>query len=48
MDLSELLVLLAKTFDDLGMRYLVTGSTATIFFGEPRYTNDIDVVLELH
>lgn len=47
MDLSELLAFLAETFDDLDVRYLVTGSMATVFFGEPRFTNDIDVVLEL-
>ena len=47
MDLSELLAFLVETFDDLDVRYLVTGSTASIFFGEPRFTNDIDVVLDL-
>ena len=31
----------------MGLRYFVTGSTATIFYGEPRFTNDIDVVVEL-
>src|SRR5206468_2710522 len=25
----------------------ITGSTATILYGEPRFTNDIDVVVEL-
>ena len=29
------------------VRYLVTGSTATIAYGEPRFTNDIDVVAAL-
>jgi hypothetical protein len=33
--------------DAAGLRYFVTGSTATIFFGEPRFTNDIDVVVDL-
>lgn len=47
MDSSELLAYLAETFGDLEIPYLVTGSTATIFFGEPRFTNDIDVVLQL-
>ena len=44
---SELLVYLARVLDDLELRYLVTGSTATIFYGEPRLTNDIDVVVTL-
>jgi hypothetical protein len=45
---SELLRHVARTFDGLGVRYLVTGSTATILFGEARFTNDIDVVAELN
>ena len=35
------------TLERLGLRYFVTGSTATIFFGEPRFTNDIDLVVDL-
>jgi hypothetical protein len=31
----------------LGVRYCVTGSTAGIAYGEPRMTNDIDIVVEL-
>src|SRR5207302_1243907 len=31
----------------LGVPYFITGSTATIFFGEPRFTNDVDVVADL-
>ena len=44
---SELLLLLCKHLNKLGVRYLVTGSQATIAFGEPRFTIDIDVVVEL-
>jgi hypothetical protein len=29
------------------LTYLVTGSTATIAYGEPRFTNDIDIVIDL-
>jgi hypothetical protein len=47
MDPSELLQLVTGILERLGFRYLVTGSTATIFFGEPRFTNDIDIVLDL-
>lgn len=47
MDPSELLRLVAGILERLNLRYLVTGSTATIFFGEPRFTNDIDIVLDL-
>jgi hypothetical protein len=41
----ELLRYLAEVFERLGLRYIVTGSTATIAYGESRFTNDIDVVV---
>ncbi len=47
MDPSELLTRLSQTLEELHIPYLVTGSMATIAYGEPRFTNDIDVVLRL-
>jgi len=47
MDQLDLLRYIARVFEEMGLRYFVTGSTATIFYGEPRFTNDIDVVVEL-
>ncbi|MGD0540188.1 MAG: nucleotidyl transferase AbiEii/AbiGii toxin family protein [Tepidisphaeraceae bacterium] len=47
MEQLDLLRYVARVIEDLGLRYFVTGSTATIFYGEPRFTNDIDVVVEL-
>ncbi|HEX5720255.1 MAG TPA: hypothetical protein VF179_29135 [Thermoanaerobaculia bacterium] len=47
METSELLRFVAGTLEKLGIRYFVTGSMATIFFGEPRFTNDIDIVVDL-
>lgn len=47
MDLSELLECVGRTFERLSIPYLVTGSVATITYGEPRFTNDIDVVVRL-
>ena len=47
MEQSELLRRLASELDRLDIRYFVTGSTATISFGGPRFTNDIDVVVEM-
>jgi hypothetical protein len=44
---SELLKRLAGTLDRLGIPYLLTGSMATSVYGEPRFTNDIDVVVAL-
>jgi hypothetical protein len=47
MEPSDLLEYLGQTFDTLGIPYLITGSMATISYGEPRFTNDIDVVVRL-
>jgi len=47
MELAELLGLVTSVLDGLGVPYLVTGSMATIAYGEPRLTNDIDVVVRL-
>jgi len=45
---SELLAFLCKHLEQIGIRYFITGSQATIAYGEPRFTNDIDVVVELN
>jgi hypothetical protein len=47
MEPFELLQHVATVCDRLGIRYLTVGSMATIAFGEPRFTNDIDVVIDL-
>ena len=47
MELSDLLRYVATVFEQLGVPYLITGSTATIAYGDPRFTNDIDVVVDL-
>ena len=47
MDPSELLHFLVGVLERLQLSYFVTGSTVTIFYGEPRFTNDIDVVIAL-
>jgi hypothetical protein len=47
MEQSELLRYFTAVLEQLGLRYFVTGSMATIFFGEPRFTNDIDIVVDL-
>lgn len=33
--------------NDLGIRYMVTGAVASIVYGEPRLTHDIDLIVEL-
>lgn len=38
---------MASVLRRLGVAHFVTGSTATIAYGEPRLTNDIDIVVDL-
>ncbi len=47
MEVEELLRIASEACDSLGITYLVTGSTASIAYGEPRFTNDIDIVIDL-
>ncbi|MBN2241061.1 MAG: hypothetical protein JW793_00110 [Acidobacteria bacterium] len=44
MDPYELLERIAGILENLHIPYLVTGSVAAMAFGEPRMTNDIDIV----
>ncbi len=41
---SELLEKIVEALDRLQIPYLVTGSVAAMAYGEPRLTNDIDIV----
>jgi hypothetical protein len=47
MEQYKLLRRLSATLERLGIPYLVTGSMATIAYGEARFTNDIDIVVAL-
>lgn len=47
MEAEDLLRIAVEACDRLGLIYLVTGSTASIAYGEPRFTNDIDIVIDL-
>lgn len=47
MEAEELLRFASELCDRLQLTYLVTGSTATIAYGEPRFTNDIDILIDL-
>lgn len=44
MEQSELLHKIVSAFERLGVPYLVTGSVAAMAYGEPRLTNDVDLV----
>jgi hypothetical protein len=47
MEPSDLLRQVVLVLERLGVPYLVTGSIAAMYYGEPRFTNDIDVVAAL-
>jgi hypothetical protein len=47
MELFDLLKCVADVCQRLSIRYVTVGSLATIAYGEPRFTNDIDIVLDL-
>jgi hypothetical protein len=47
MEPLDLLRCMVSAREGMRLRYFVTGSTATIFYGEPQFTNDIDVVVNL-
>jgi hypothetical protein len=44
---TDLLALFVAPLDDLGIDYMVTGSVASMLYGEPRLTNDVDIVIDL-
>lgn len=47
MEQSELLAYVANAFASLGVEYFITGGLAATVYGEPRFTNDIDLVARL-
>lgn len=47
MEHSDLLRHAIAVLEGLRIPYLVTGSTAAIAYGEPRFTNDIDIVVDM-
>lgn len=43
----EPFLLFTEPLEEQGLRYMVSGSVAAIYYGEPRLTNDVDIVLWL-
>jgi hypothetical protein len=43
----ELFLLFCRKFHQLDITYMVSGSVASILYGEPRLTHDIDIVVRL-
>jgi hypothetical protein len=44
---TDLLDLFVRPISRLGWPYAVTGSVGSMFYAEPRFTNDVDVVLRI-
>jgi hypothetical protein len=44
---DDLLRKVTEIFDKMNIEYMVVGSKASIFYGEPRFTNDIDIVADI-
>ena len=42
----ELMQIAADFFESEGIHYRVVGSMASMAFGEPRFTNDVDIVAQ--
>ena len=44
---AELFLLFVRPLNRSGLRYVIGGSVAAIFYGEPRLTHDVDVIVFL-
>ena len=44
---AELSLIFLRPLNQLGIRYIVGGGVAAILYGEPRFTNDLDLVVFL-
>ena len=44
---ASLIGLFVRPLNVLGIPYMVTGGVASVVYGEPRFTRDIDLVIEL-
>jgi hypothetical protein len=47
MEPTDLLALVGAQLDRIGCPRFTTGSVASMVYGEPRFTNDIDIVVRL-
>jgi hypothetical protein len=43
----DLIALFIEPLEALGIPYMITGGVASVIYGDPRFTRDVDVVLEL-
>ena len=47
MEIEDLLIKIAKILDKLKIPYIITGGMAVSVWGRPRFTADIDIVVEI-
>ena len=47
MNLPDFVGLFIRPLEALGIPYMITGGVASVIFGDPRFTRDIDIVLQL-
>ena len=47
MQVPDLVGLFIEPLEEIGIAYMVTGGVAAVVYGDPRFTRDIDLVLEL-
>ena len=48
MQAADFFLVFTRPLDQAGIRYMVSGSVASIVYGEPRLTNDADMVIVLN
>jgi len=44
---TDLFLIFTDPLESMGIRYMVGGSVASMVYGEPRLTNDIDIIIDL-
>ena len=47
MEQSELMRIVVGEMESLSIPYMITGSLASAYYGEPRFTRDIDIVADI-
>ncbi len=47
MTAPDLITLFVEPLEGTGIPYMITGGVASVVYGDPRFTRDVDVVLEL-
>lgn len=47
MEQSEIMRLVVQALETIGIPYMITGSQASAYYGEPRFTRDIGIVADI-